>query len=128
MVRCLGHDHTTTIKGVTFLGPRGEFVASGSECSRIFIWDSKNGNPLTALEGHLNTVNNVIVPSSSVGEIGGGFRMASAGLESTVNLWNVSYSEKIKQIRGKVLPGLMETNIENMERIEKLMQEREDEG
>lgn len=35
---------------VNFLGPRSEFVVSGSDCGHIFIWDAKTGELVNLLK------------------------------------------------------------------------------
>eukprot|EP00899_Mesostigma_viride_P008401 jgi/Mesvir1/17562/Mv08805-RA.1 len=37
-----GHRNADTIKGVSFYGPRSEYVVSGSDCGRVFVWDKKS--------------------------------------------------------------------------------------
>ncbi|KAB2043019.1 hypothetical protein ES319_D02G259900v1 [Gossypium barbadense] len=38
-----GHRNCQTVKGVNFFGPKSEYVVSGSDCGRIFIWKKKGG-------------------------------------------------------------------------------------
>jgi hypothetical protein len=45
-----GHISINTIKGVNFFGPKSEFVMSGSDDARIYIWDKKTTELLTVLE------------------------------------------------------------------------------
>lgn len=34
-----GHRNGATIKGVSFFGPKSEYIISGSDCGNIYIWD-----------------------------------------------------------------------------------------
>lgn len=36
--RCKEHRNYATAKGISFYGPRNEFVVSGSDCGHIFLW------------------------------------------------------------------------------------------
>ncbi|ESO07400.1 hypothetical protein HELRODRAFT_76512 [Helobdella robusta] len=65
----------------TFGGLNEDFIASGSEDQKIYIWHVNNELPLTTLEGHNGTVNcvhwNPQIPSM----------LASASDDNTVRIW-----------------------------------------
>lgn len=63
------------------------FVLSGSEDGRIYIWNKKFGNLLTALEGHQGLVN--CVDWNKAGKGSNGLTFASAGDDNTVKIWGV---------------------------------------
>ncbi|KAK8549408.1 hypothetical protein V6N13_027162 [Hibiscus sabdariffa] len=44
-------------KAVTFLGPKSEYVAMGSDYGRIFIWKKKGGELIRVMEGDEDSVN-----------------------------------------------------------------------
>lgn len=46
-----GHRNAQTIKGVSFFGPNCEYVMSGSDCGRIFIWEKRTGRLVNLLKG-----------------------------------------------------------------------------
>jgi len=75
-----GHFSSSTIKGVNFWGPNSEFVMSGSDDAKIFIWDKKTGELLTILEGHNSVVNCIVGhPYDPL--------IASSGIDNVVKLW-----------------------------------------
>lgn len=45
-----GHCSASTIKYANFFGPRSEYVVSGSDDARVFIWDKKSTELVTVLE------------------------------------------------------------------------------
>ncbi|XP_072993194.1 uncharacterized protein [Typha latifolia] len=76
-----GHVNRDTVKGASFLGPKCEYVASGSDCGRIFIWTKKDGELLRATEGDKVVVNCIEPhPSSTV--------IASSGIEKDIKIWS----------------------------------------
>ncbi|KAG0639608.1 WD40-repeat-containing domain protein [Tuber brumale] len=70
----LGHANTLTIKDVTFLGQRDEYVVSGSDDGNFFIWDARSAQIVNVLAGDEEVVNVVVghpyVPVLAVAGIG----------------------------------------------------------
>ncbi|KAJ5086127.1 hypothetical protein N7532_010898 [Penicillium argentinense] len=52
-----GHCNIKTVKDVNFFGLNDEYVVSGSDCGRLFIWDRKTTELLNILEGDSEVVN-----------------------------------------------------------------------
>jgi len=48
--RYMGHSNTKSLKTVRFWGPRSEYVLSGSDDARIFVWETKTGKLVRVLE------------------------------------------------------------------------------
>ena len=75
-----GHQNCDTVKGVNFFGPNCEYVVSGSDCGRLFIWRKKDGELLRAMEADKHVVNCIEPhPYSSV--------IASSGIEDDIKIW-----------------------------------------
>ncbi|KAG8083927.1 hypothetical protein GUJ93_ZPchr0010g7943 [Zizania palustris] len=83
----VGHRNCETVKGVTFLGPNHEYVASGSDCGRLFIWRKKDGKFLRAMEGD-ECVVNCIEPHPHT------MTIASSGIDNDVKIWTPSATER----------------------------------
>ncbi|CUS09631.1 unnamed protein product [Tuber aestivum] len=70
----LGHANTLTIKDVTFIGQRDEYVVSGSDDGNFFIWDARSAQIVNILAGDEEVVNVVVghprVPILAVAGIG----------------------------------------------------------
>jgi hypothetical protein len=79
--RYVGHRHAATIKDVSFLGDAQQFVCSGSDDGRFFIWARRGGRLLAAPRGDASVVN--CVQSAP----GSGLRLASCGIDCSVKLW-----------------------------------------
>ncbi|KAL2340008.1 hypothetical protein Fmac_007948 [Flemingia macrophylla] len=79
--RYVGHCNIgTDIKQASFLGQRGEYVASGSDDGRWFIWEKRTGRLVKMLNGDESVVNCVQChPFDSV--------VATSGIDSTIKLW-----------------------------------------
>ncbi|KAI3460063.1 hypothetical protein Pfo_016726 [Paulownia fortunei] len=79
--RYVGHCNTgTDIKQASFVGQRGEYVASGSDDGRWFIWEKKTGRLLKMLHGDDAVVNCVQChPYDCV--------IATSGIDSTIKIW-----------------------------------------
>ncbi|CAK9153937.1 unnamed protein product [Ilex paraguariensis] len=92
-----GHRNCETVKGVNFFGPKCEYVVSGSDCGRIFIWKKKGGELIRVMEAD-NTVVNCTEshPHTAV--------LASSGIEYNIKMWTP------KAIDRATLP----TNIEKL--------------
>lgn len=81
-----GHTNMETVKGVSFLGPNCEYVASGSDCGRAFIWRKRDGVLLRAMEGDKSVVN-CIEPHPFASMI------ATSGIESNIKIWTPNLTE-----------------------------------
>jgi len=76
-----GHRHAATIKDVAFIGDDEQCVASGSDDGRMFIWRTRDAALQCAPVADRSVVN--CVQSAP----GGGLRLASCGIDTTVKLW-----------------------------------------
>lgn len=75
-----GHRNCETVKGVNFFGPKCEYVVSGSDCGRIFIWNKKGGELVRVMEADKHVVNCVEShPHATV--------LASSGIEHDIKMW-----------------------------------------
>ncbi|CAL5378055.1 unnamed protein product [Camellia sinensis] len=75
-----GHRNLKTVKGVNFFGPKCEYVVSGSDCGRIFIWKKKGGELIRVMEADKQVVNCVEShPHTAV--------LASSGIENDIKIW-----------------------------------------
>lgn len=82
-----GHRNRETVKGVSFFGPKSEYVTSGSDCGRIFIWRKKGGELIRVMEADKHVVNCVEShPHSTV--------LASSGIENDIKMWTPKAIEK----------------------------------
>lgn len=79
--RYVGHCNIgTDIKQASFLGQRGEFIASGSDDGRWFIWEKQTGRLIKMLRGDEAVVNCVQChPFDSV--------VATSGIDNTIKIW-----------------------------------------
>ncbi|KAA3454219.1 WD repeat protein iqw1-like [Gossypium australe] len=82
--RYAGHCNVgTDIKQASFLGQRGEFVASGSDDGRWFIWEKQTGKLIKMLLGDDAVVN--CVQSHPFDCF-----VATSGIDNTIKLWTPS--------------------------------------
>ncbi|GMH02936.1 hypothetical protein Nepgr_004775 [Nepenthes gracilis] len=82
-----GHRNCETVKGVSFFGPRSEYVVSGSDCGRIFIWRKKDGELIRVMEADKDVVNCIEShPHTTV--------LASSGIESDIKIWTPKARER----------------------------------
>ncbi|KAF3642988.1 DDB1 and CUL4-associated factor 8 [Capsicum chacoense] len=90
-----GHRNSETVKGVNFFGPKCEYVVSGSDCGRIFVWRKKGGDLVRVMEADKDVVNCIEShPHTAV--------LASSGIEYDIKIWTP------KAIERAILP----TNIQ----------------
>lgn len=82
-----GHRNCETVKGVNFFGPKSEYVVSGSDCGRIFIWRKKSGELIRVMEADEDVVN-CIEPHPHM------TMLASSGIESDVKIWTPKAIER----------------------------------
>ncbi|RWW22981.1 hypothetical protein GW17_00012795 [Ensete ventricosum] len=86
-----GHRNRNTVKGVSFFGPNCEYVVSGSDCGRIFIWRKKDGELLRAMEGDKYVVNCIEShPYTTM--------IASSGMENDIKIWVPNTKEPAQTI------------------------------
>jgi len=90
-----GHYSSKTIKAVNFYGPDSEFVISGSDDAKIYIWDKKTTELLTILECHQEIVNCIVGhPTQPM--------IASSGIDTVVKLWqNVNDYPSLDQLKHR---------------------------
>ncbi|CAH1414358.1 unnamed protein product [Lactuca virosa] len=82
-----GHRNCMTVKGVNFFGPKCEYVVSGSDCGRIFIWRKKDTEVVRVMEADKQVVNCIQPhPHTSM--------LASSGIESDIKIWTPTALEK----------------------------------
>ncbi|KAG2614293.1 hypothetical protein PVAP13_4KG380103 [Panicum virgatum] len=81
-----GHQNQHTIKGVNFLGPNCDYVTSGSDCGRIFIWRKKDGELIRVMTGDKHIVNCVEQHPS-------GIVVASSGIDNDIKIWEPGEGE-----------------------------------
>ncbi|XP_064935150.1 uncharacterized protein LOC135587540 isoform X1 [Musa acuminata AAA Group] len=87
-----GHRNCETVKGVSFFGPNCEYVTSGSDCGRIFIWRKRDGKLLRAMEGDKYVVNCIEPhPYATV--------IASSGIENDIKIWTPNAAEPAAPVK-----------------------------
>lgn len=75
-----GHRNHHTVKGVNFFGPNTEYVISGSDCGRIFIWKKKGGKLVALMKGDDKVVNCLEPhPHATI--------LATSGIDDTIKVW-----------------------------------------
>ncbi|OVA01813.1 WD40 repeat [Macleaya cordata] len=79
--RYVGHCNVgTDIKQASFLGQRGEYVASGSDDGRWFIWEKRTGRLIKMLAGDEAVVNCVQCHPFDC-------TIATSGIDNTIKIW-----------------------------------------
>ncbi|XP_062081540.1 uncharacterized protein LOC133787581 [Humulus lupulus] len=82
-----GHKNCETVKGVNFFGPNCDYVVSGSDCGRIFIWKKKDGKLIRVMEADQYIVNCIEShPHTMV--------LASSGIDHDVKIWTPKALER----------------------------------
>lgn len=75
-----GHRNSKTVKGVNFFGPNMEYVISGSDCGRIFIWKKKGGELVALMKGDSSVVN-CLEPHPFA------TFLATSGIDDSIKIW-----------------------------------------
>lgn len=70
------------VKGVNFFGANNDFIVSGSDCGRIFLWEKTSQQVVNVLPGEDSGITNVIEPHPSFPYI------ATSGLETDIKVWS----------------------------------------
>ncbi|XP_042427606.1 DDB1- and CUL4-associated factor 8-like [Zingiber officinale] len=87
-----GHTNCETVKGVGFFGPNCEYVTSGSDCGRVFIWRKRDGKLLRAMKGDKYAVNCIEAhPCTPV--------IATSGIENDVKIWTPTALEQSSPVK-----------------------------
>ncbi|CAG4949474.1 unnamed protein product [Colias eurytheme] len=76
-----GHRNSATFKGVSFFGPKSEYIVSGSDCAHIYIWEKHSEAIVQWAEGDQNGVVNCIEPHPRFPI------MATSGLDKDIKIW-----------------------------------------
>ncbi|CAH2073149.1 unnamed protein product [Thlaspi arvense] len=117
--RYVGHCNVgTDIKQASFLGRRGEYIATGSDDGRWFIWEKQTGRLMKVLVGDEAVVNCIQChPFDSV--------VATSGIDNTIKLWSPIASVPSVVAGGSAGPATANV-VEAMENNQhKLSQNRE---
>ncbi|KAL0579701.1 hypothetical protein V5O48_002331 [Marasmius crinis-equi] len=101
--RYAGARNTRTVKDVNFLGPRDEFVTSGSDDGNFFIWDKSSGDLHGIYEGD-GTVVNVIEGHPHLPLI------AVSGIDHTVKLFGPGKNDPSPFSRMQDSENIMRNN------------------
>nr|CAD1834463.1 unnamed protein product [Ananas comosus var. bracteatus] len=83
-----GHRNSKTVKGVNFFGPNDEYVASGSDCGRVYIWRKKGGELMAMMVGDKHIVN-CVEPHPYFPFL------ATSGFDKNVKIWTPTASESV---------------------------------
>ena len=90
-----GHRNVQTIKQLNYLGPRDEYVISGSDCGHIFIWD-KDGVAVKVMKGDCIGAVNCLTPHAFLP------LLVTSGLESNAKLWAADPSNEQRQSQEEI--------------------------
>ncbi|XP_057964084.1 WD repeat-containing protein WDS homolog isoform X2 [Malania oleifera] len=80
-LKYLGHEQRQYVIRSCFGGLNSKFIASGSENSKVYIWNRQNSKPIEVLSGHLMTVNCVSWNPKRPQ------MLASASDDETIRIW-----------------------------------------
>ena len=96
-----GHRNSQTVKSCNFLGTDSQYVMSGSDCGRIFIWES-SGRLVQLLEGDRHVVN-VLEPHPLEP-----LTFSTSGIEDSIKIWSPRSEESTapsEEVMMKVAEG-----------------------
>nr|AJC99027.1 AGAP006357 [Anopheles coluzzii] len=79
--RFRGHCNVQTIKGVSFFGPRSEFVVSGSDCGYVYIWEKSSRRIVNWLRSNPGEVVNCLEPHPAFPIL------ATSGVDNDIKVW-----------------------------------------
>lgn len=107
--RLCGHCNTNTdIKEAVWFGGRDEYIAAGSDCGSLLIWERSSGALVKAFEADKNILNCVQPhPSSCL--------LATSGIEHVIRFWDVLSEEGEKSPRER--HNLISLSKENQDRM-----------
>lgn len=96
-VQVHGHMNRRTIKECCFLGENGEALVAGSDCGKVWLWDTETSMPVCALTGDTHSVN-CVQPHPSQREI----VLATSGIDEVVRIWAPQRCRPVEQGIGHV--------------------------
>ncbi|XP_010555203.1 PREDICTED: DDB1- and CUL4-associated factor 8 isoform X2 [Tarenaya hassleriana] len=94
-----GHSNRAAVKDVNFFGPKSEYVVSGSDCGRLFIWRKKDSELIRAMEADAHVVN--CVDSHPHMPL-----LCSSGTETDIKIWTPEGSEKTTLLENTSLASI----------------------
>ncbi|KAH7297874.1 hypothetical protein KP509_25G016700 [Ceratopteris richardii] len=112
--RYVGHCNIgTDIKQATFLGERGEYIASGSDDGRWYIWQKKTGRLLNVLKGDQSVVNCVQCHPLDCA-------IATSGIDNTIKMWTPCAHEPtqaVDGVAGSESPSVLQLMVDNQQQM-----------
>ncbi|XP_065649560.1 WD and tetratricopeptide repeats protein 1 isoform X2 [Hydra vulgaris] len=82
---------TTDIKEASYFGAYGQYIAAGSDCGCMFIWERSSANIVKVLHGDESIVN-CVQPHPTTCLI------ATSGIDPVVRLWSPQFESKKKEL------------------------------
>ncbi|XP_078037478.1 DDB1- and CUL4-associated factor 8 isoform X2 [Augochlora pura] len=76
-----GHTNIITVKGVSFFGPKSEFIISGSDCRDIFVWEKETEVIINSMRGNKRGVTNCLESHPHIPVL------ATSGIRHDVKIW-----------------------------------------
>uniref|UniRef100_A0A0E0NQR8 Anaphase-promoting complex subunit 4 WD40 domain-containing protein n=1 Tax=Oryza rufipogon TaxID=4529 RepID=A0A0E0NQR8_ORYRU len=112
----------TDIKQASFLGEQGEFIASGSDDGRWFIWEKRTGRLIKMLAGDGAVVNCIQSHPYDCA-------VATSGIDNTIKLWTPD-ANATSMIAGPEIDvsSVIENNQRKLSRNREILLLREKEG
>uniref|UniRef100_A0A183V2V0 WD and tetratricopeptide repeats protein 1 n=1 Tax=Toxocara canis TaxID=6265 RepID=A0A183V2V0_TOXCA len=107
--RLCGHCNTNTdIKEAVWFGGRDEYIAAGSDCGSLLMWERKSGALVKAFEADKNILNCVQPhPTTCL--------LATSGIEHVIRFWQPLPEEGVENRRER--HGLSALSAENQKRM-----------
>eukprot|EP00003_Mantamonas_plastica_P009622 TRINITY_DN1897_c1_g1_i21.p1 TRINITY_DN1897_c1_g1~~TRINITY_DN1897_c1_g1_i21.p1 ORF type:complete len:550 (-),score=156.32 TRINITY_DN1897_c1_g1_i21:1583-3232(-) len=106
-----GHRNSDTIKEVNFMGPRSEFVISGSDDGNIFIWRKSDATILNVLDGDEHVVN-VVQPHPT------DMRLVASGIDDTIKIFEpIGFFDDC--LDQETIDSIVSANMERMQQSDR---------
>ncbi|KAK6107289.1 WD domain G-beta repeat family protein [Brugia pahangi] len=111
--RLCGHCNTNTdIKEAVWFGGRDEYIAAGSDCGSLLIWERKSGALIKGFEADMNILN-CVQPHPSI------LLLATSGIEHVIRFWEPLHEDFKRDSReaGRELHRLTALSAANQKRM-----------
>ncbi|EJW86723.1 hypothetical protein WUBG_02367 [Wuchereria bancrofti] len=111
--RLCGHCNTNTdIKEAVWFGGRDEYIAAGSDCGSLLIWERKSGALIKGFEADMNILN-CVQPHPSI------LLLATSGIEHVIRFWEPLHENFQRDSRetGRELHRLTALSAANQKRM-----------